>query len=215
MLILSTVERHSISAPVPAPTQRDENETEIKDSKSSSPATFRRSSTQTSDTSSTTSFFTSNNTMSTPTSSTLTPSSISTTVPLASAQPSSLLIPSCPEPPEPPVETQAVLDTYLAQGRLDPFKIFPVENVPIYVQEIIDHGTFARLLSTMILRIFSTSVFTSSSILFHQHSCRGSLARSAIPSSLLPDNPTSQLSPQHTPHYPPTTSPTNILSQQP
>jgi hypothetical protein len=28
----------------------------------------------------------------------------------------------------------------LGQGRLDPFKLFPAENVPVLVQRLLDHG---------------------------------------------------------------------------
>jgi hypothetical protein len=28
----------------------------------------------------------------------------------------------------------------LGQGRLDPFKLFPAENVPVLVQKLLDHG---------------------------------------------------------------------------
>ena len=30
--------------------------------------------------------------------------------------------------------------TMLGQGRLDPFKLFPAENVPVLVQKLLDHG---------------------------------------------------------------------------
>ena len=30
--------------------------------------------------------------------------------------------------------------TMLGQGRLDPFKLFPAENVPVLVQRLLDHG---------------------------------------------------------------------------
>ena len=33
-----------------------------------------------------------------------------------------------------------MIDTYLSQGRLDPFKIYPVEHVPTYVQKLLDHA---------------------------------------------------------------------------
>jgi hypothetical protein len=43
-------------------------------------------------------------------------------------------------PPEPGLESHAIVSAYLGQGRLDPFQMFPIDQVPAYVQQCLDHG---------------------------------------------------------------------------
>ena len=41
------------------------------------------------------------------------------------------------------------LFTALGQGRLDPFNVYPTQDVPLYIHEIIDHGESLRLQKTL------------------------------------------------------------------
>jgi hypothetical protein len=38
------------------------------------------------------------------------------------------------------------LEVVLGQGRLDPFNVYPTENVSTYVHEVLDHGTLPTVL---------------------------------------------------------------------
>ena len=68
---------------------------------------------------------------------------------------SSSTISNPPALEEPPVEINTVIYTYLGQGRLDPFKIYPVEDVPVYVEELLDHGISSLPASLTTLILFS------------------------------------------------------------
>jgi hypothetical protein len=45
----------------------------------------------------------------------------------------------------PETDPEYFLLTALGQGRLDPFEVYPSQNTPAYIHEIIDHGKYLKI----------------------------------------------------------------------